>query len=236
MLTKRWKLIFEKQGLHYSLLTVLVLVTLFIGRGDGFSSGQFMGLPASKWLYLGIAAAVLHQVYVWFCWRTELHRSLLTKLFGQRAFSYYSTGFVILLAFRLLTLAGLAIANRNTLPASHLVLNVLAISTAIPLVYLFYSVKKYFGFKRALGTDHFDRSYRDRPLVKQGIFRYINNPMYTFGFLLVWIPGLLAASNAALLLALFSHLYIWVHYYFTERPDMMRIYGQRAFHRIQKGR
>jgi len=24
--------------------------------------------------------------------------------------------------------------------------------------------------------------------------------------------------------ALFSHLYIWVHYYFTERPDMKIIY------------
>ncbi len=228
MFTKRWKLIFEKQGLHYLLLIVLVLVTLFIGRGDGFSSGQFIGLSAFKWLYLGIAAAVLHQVYVWFCWRTELHRSLLTRLFGQRAFSYYSTGFVILITFRLLALAGLAIANRNTLPVSQLMLNAIAVIIAIPLVYLLYSVKKYFGFKRALGTDHFDRSYRDRPLVNQGIFRYTKNPMYTFGFLFTWILGLLAASNAALLLAVFNHLYVWIHYYVTEKPDMMRIYGKRA--------
>jgi len=29
----------------------------------------------------------------------------------------------------------------------------------------------------------------------------------------------------ALLLAGFNHLYIWVHYYCTEKPDMERIYG-----------
>jgi len=25
--------------------------------------------------------------------------------------------------------------------------------------------------------------------------------------------------------AAFSHIYIWVHFYVTERPDMRRIYG-----------
>jgi len=32
------------------------------------------------------------------------------------------------------------------------------------------------------------------------------------------------ASQAALWLALFNHIYIWVHYYATELPDMQRIY------------
>jgi hypothetical protein len=49
--------------------------------------------------------------------------------------------------------------------------------------------------------------------------------MYAFGFLLIWFPGLWYASLAALAAALFSHLYIWVHYYCTERPDMQRIYA-----------
>jgi len=31
--------------------------------------------------------------------------------------------------------------------------------------------------------------------------------------------------GAALAVALFNHLYIWVHYYATELPDMARIYG-----------
>ena len=47
------------------------------------------------------------------------------------------------------------------------------------------------------------------------------------------IPGLLAASNEALLVALFNHIYIWVHYYTTEKPDMQRIYAtaKKAYRR-----
>jgi len=45
------------------------------------------------------------------------------------------------------------------------------------------------------------------------------------GLLILWIPGLVFASRAALLAALFHHLYIWVHYFTTEKPDLKRIYG-----------
>ena len=60
------------------------------------------------------------------------------------------------------------------------------------------------------------------------MFRFTRNGMYTFGLLLVWLPGLYAASKAALLAALFHHAYIWVHYACTELPDMRRIYGADA--------
>jgi hypothetical protein len=50
--------------------------------------------------------------------------------------------------------------------------------------------------------------------------------MYTFAFLLLWLPGCYFRSTAALCVALFSHLYIWVHYFCTEKPDMVRIYGR----------
>jgi hypothetical protein len=49
--------------------------------------------------------------------------------------------------------------------------------------------------------------------------------MYVFGFLLFWIPALWFASAAALCAALFNHVYIWVHYFATERPDMQHIYA-----------
>ena len=62
-------------------------------------------------------------------------------------------------------------------------------------------------------------------MVKKGIFRYTSNGMYWFGFLLLWVPGFLFRSEGALLAALFNHLYIWVHFYFTEKPDMDLIYG-----------
>jgi protein-S-isoprenylcysteine O-methyltransferase Ste14 len=78
-----------------------------------------------------------------------------------------------------------------------------------------------------MGLDHFDPALHRAPLVREGIFRYLRNPMYTVGFLILYVPGLLLRSQAALLAAAFQHAYIWVHYYCTELPDMRRIYGDR---------
>jgi len=55
------------------------------------------------------------------------------------------------------------------------------------------------------------------------------NPLYTYliyGLLILYLPGLLLLSKAALIVALFNHVYVWVHYYCTERPDMKVIYGK----------
>jgi protein-S-isoprenylcysteine O-methyltransferase Ste14 len=129
---------------------------------------------------------------------------------------------------RVLFLVALAVANRDTVPGDPTLLQVLAIILLIPAVHLFYSVARYFGFRRAFGIDHFDPRYRAVPLVRRGIFEYSPNGMYVFGFLLLWSVALWYASVAALIAALFNHLYIWVHYWATERPDMRRIYGARA--------
>ena len=87
-----------------------------------------------------------------------------------------------------------------------------------------YSVIRYFGFERAAGADHFDSKYRELPLVKEGIFRFTNNGMYLFAFLLFWVIALAFNSIAALIVAAFSHTYIWIHFYATEKPDMVFLY------------
>jgi len=91
-------------------------------------------------------------------------------------------------------------------------------------VYTFYSVIRYFGFEKAAGLDHFDPAVRKAPFIKKGAFKYSENAMYSFAFLIIYLPGLIALSKAALLAAFFSHLYIWVHYYTTELPDIRRMY------------
>jgi len=100
----------------------------------------------------------------------------------------------------------------------------IALVLLVPLLYLLYCIVKYFGLKRALGIDHFDAAYREKPLVRRGIFKYVNNSMYIFGLLILWLPGLFLASKAALVAALFGHVYIWVHYFTVELPDMRLIY------------
>ena len=92
-----------------------------------------------------------------------------------------------------------------------------------------YSVIRYFGIDRAYGIDHFEPEiYLNKPFVKQGLFKYTDNAMYKFVFLALWAIGLGFLSKAALLVAAFNHLYIWVHFYFTELPDIRHIYGQSA--------
>ncbi|WP_298855301.1 methyltransferase [uncultured Ruegeria sp.] len=81
---------------------------------------------------------------------------------------------------------------------------------------------------RAAGGEHFDESYRGMPLVKDGIFRYTDNGMYVYAFLLFWAIAIGFDSAAALVVAAFSHAYIWVHYYATEKPDMDYLYGSRS--------
>ena len=221
----RIQLIFEKQWLHASFLVALLAGVALISRLDSVRPGQLWGVGTPVWFWLAVALPIVHQVFVWFCWRTQLHGSWPTRVFGGLAFPLYAAGFSMLGIARVVVVFILAIANRDALSVNLTALRILAIGAAIPTVYLFYSVKRYFGYKRALGIDHFDPSYRSIPFVRKGIFRFTRNGMYTYGFLLLWMPAMWYASPAALCVALFNHLYIWVHYYTTELPDMKRIYG-----------
>ena len=219
------KLIFEKQGFHVLWLACLISVLAWLAP-DAVSDGSYWGLRTHTWFWLAIAVAVLHQGWVWLCWRLELHARWMTRTFGPTGFTIYGTGFALLAFTRVGTLIGLALAGRGTLPVNETFLDVLATVLLAPIGYLFYSVARYFTYRRALGADHFDPSYRSMPLETRGIFRFTNNGMYIFGLLVVWLPALYAASKAALLAAAFNHTYIWVHYYCTELPDMKRIYGK----------
>jgi hypothetical protein len=62
------------------------------------------------------------------------------------------------------------------------------------------------------------------PFVRQGIFRFTSNGMYLYAFLLSWAIAIGFNSSAALAVAAFSHAYIWVHFYSTEKPAMEFIY------------
>jgi hypothetical protein len=222
----RAQLIFEKQWLHASVLVALLVGVALASRLDTVRSGSLWGIGTPVWLWLAVAIPVVHQVWVWFCWRIQLHGAWLTRVFGDLGFPLYAAGFSVLGIARVVVVFLLAIANREALSMNLTALRTLAIVAAIPTVYLFYSTVRYFGFRRALGIDHFDPGYRSMPFVRKGIFRFTSNGMYTYGFLVLWIPALWFASPATLCAALFNHVYIWVHYYATELPDMKRIYGE----------
>ena len=219
------KLVFEKQLWHYLLLPVLLTGLVIISSTEGFLRGDFLNVSTKTWFLLAAAIPIVHQFYVWFCWRMQLHYSLITRLFGRAGFVCYSIIFLIFLISRLTLLIFLAISNKNSLSANPILLYGLSIVFWLLGLYVFYSIQKYFTLRRAMGVDHFDPSYRGAGLVRKGVFKYTSNAMYTVGLLFLWIPGLLFSSKAALAVACFSHIYVWIHYFCTEKPDMKRIYG-----------
>jgi hypothetical protein len=216
---------FERQWLHAIGLIVLLSGCAWAAQWPALQQGELWGLRSIDWFWTAIVAAVVHQVYVWLCWRIELHGKGLTALLGTAAFPAFAFGFAVIGIARVVAVFALGYANQASVAVNPLALKIAAVAALVPALYLFYSVKRYFTFGRAFGADHFDASVRSLPFVGGGIFRFTSNGMYVFGFLLLWVPGLWWASAGALCAALFNHLYIWVHYFATERPDMARIYG-----------
>lgn len=223
-----WAKILKYQQWHILMVTGLVFLIFFYVKTDTtFLDGEFWGLSTLNWLILTLLVPVLHQVYVLICWRLELHYQGISKRFGKKGFGLYKIGFAILILSRPATIILLAISNAMSLEMDPIFSYVISGILVLPAIYLAYSVKKYFGIDRAFGIDHFyPQKFKNAPMVRQGIFKYTANAMYVYGFLILWVPGILLQSKAALLAALFNHIYIWVHYYFTELPDMNIIYGK----------
>jgi hypothetical protein len=222
---KTLKLLFEKQIYNYLGLAILFAIVAYATNSPGVYAGQALGGSTRFWFWLSIGVVIVHQFYVWFVWRTELHLGLMSRWFGKRAFSVWAAIFVILLVSRILSVFILGYANRSTWNISPALGWALTVLILVPAVYTLYSIERYFTAKRALGIDHFDPAYRQLGLVREGIFRYSSNAMYVFAAMMVWIPALVFGSKAALISAFFNYAYLWVHYYTLELPDMRRIYS-----------
>lgn len=224
MKSKLW----EGQAAHLLVLAVLLIPVIGFAMQPGRLQGSWLDLSTRAWYAIALMIPILHQFGVMILWRLELHRKALTRWLGKHAFRAYRGFFFPGLIARPLSLVALALADRHTLAAPRWILYLIAALMFPVLLYLFYSIARYFGVERAAGADHFIEAYRHKPLVDDGIYRYLPNAMYTVGFFALYIPALLFASRAALIVSAFQHILIWGHYLFTEKPDMRRIYGQTA--------
>jgi hypothetical protein len=215
---------FEKQGWHALFLAVLLISVFYVSQSASVQAGRVLGMDTPTWLWISVFIPVAHQVFVGLGWRAQLHYQWMTRVFGDKDFPVFGVIFMVFLLARPISIIILAISNANSFSLNTSLRVIIGVVFCIPVLYLIYSIKEYFGFKRAMGIDHFDTTYKDMPMVREGIFKFTNNAMYTFGFLILWLPGIIWASPAAVLAAAFSHLYIWVHYWSVEKPDMRVIY------------
>ena len=202
------------QGLHLAALLILLALVALAWSTQG------KPLPLAFWT--AVVIPVVHQVFVWLAWRLQLKRSLTSRLLGFRG---YVLIFFILFAGRFVSLFVLSWLDRGSLGLPMVPRAAITLLLLVPGIYAIYSVQRYFGMLRAAGGDHFDTRYRDMPLVKRGIFRFTSNGMYLYAFLLFWAIAIGLNSMAGLIVAVFSHGYIWIHFYATEKPDMDFLYG-----------
>jgi len=205
------------QILHFGALAALLPLVLYLWK--------FMGRPLPSVFWIAFLMPVLHQIFVWIAWRLELQSSTISKTIGFRA---YLVIFFVLFGARFISLGLLAWLDRASLNMSEAPRVLITIVLTVLSVYAIYSVHRYFGLARAAGADHFEDRYRKIPFVKQGIFRFTSNGMYIYAFLVFWAIGVGFNSSAALIIAGFSHAYIWVHYFATEKPDMDYIYNSKS--------
>lgn len=220
------KKVFQYQGYHLLLALLFLIGSAWIFTQDSdMSLGGYYGVSTASWFLIAILTPVIHQVYVAIIWRLELYKQTFTSRFGlKKSFIVYAIGFAILFVLRLIVIIVLAFSNAYSMAIDPVIAYVLAGLITPIVMYAFYSVKKYFTIERAFGIDHFDKDY-NVPYVKGGIFKYTSNGMYVYALLILFIPGLVLLSKAALVAGLFNYLYIWVHFYCTEEPDMKEIYG-----------
>lgn len=189
------------------------------------AAGNVAGIQTSSLFYLTIGNAVAHQVLVWFVFRFQLVYNLFTRMFGRHDLNTWLFIFFPFLILRPVLTLLTGISDFQSLYRINAFSTIAGGLLLIPVGYTLYSVHRYFGFKRAAGGDHFRDSYKNMPLVREGMFRYSSDAMYLFAFLLFWAIGILTGSRVVLALALFQHAYIWVHMFCTEQPDMQKIYG-----------
>ncbi len=210
---------YKNQIWHFTILFA-TLYYFYVNKID-HSGLIILGFNAYQWLVINIWIHIIHIGYVWICWRSELLWKSVSKSIG---FENYFYGFIFLISLRFFTLV-IPFVDYASLYKPNALSFIVSIIMFVPIIYTLYSVKKYFGFKRAVGIDHFDKKYRNIPFEKRGMFKWVSNSMYTFGLLLPLAVAVLTGSKIMFLVGIFTYVGGWLHYFATEKPDMNLIYN-----------
>ncbi len=220
MIDNKLNFFFKNQIWHLGGTIVLFYVgAQFVNLEN--NTNTFLGLRALGWFFIAMSIPLLHQTYVWICWRSELCWKSISNTIG---FKGYIIIFFILIISRLSAIV-LCFVDYGSLYKPGWLTWTLGLILFIPGAYTMYSVKKYFGFLRAAGADHFDPKYRDLPFENRGIFKWSSNAMYVFAIGIPFSFAVAAGSISMFVVSIYTYLSIWLHYFCTEKEDFKVIYG-----------
>jgi len=220
MIDNKLSFFFKHQIWHLGGTVILFYIgTKFSGLQN--NTNTFINLDAFAWFIIAMTIPLIHQAYVWICWRSELCWKSISSTIG---FKGYVIIFFVLIISRLSAIV-LCFVDYGSLYAPGWFAWSLAVIIFIPGIYTMYSVKKYFGFLRAAGADHFDSKYRDMPFERRGIFKWSPNAMYTFAIGIPFGFAVATGSQSMFVVAIYTYISIWLHYFCTEKEDFKVIYG-----------
>ncbi|HIF61544.1 MAG TPA: hypothetical protein EYQ38_01075 [Candidatus Pelagibacter sp.] len=220
MIDNKLKFFFKNQVWHIGGLTILFYLACQIVDFEN-DSNVLLGISSKNWFLFSMTTPLLHQVYVWLCWRSELCWKAISKTIG---FKTYAVIFIMLMILRLSSI-GLCFVDYGTWFTPGWIAWTISVLIFIPFIYTIYSIKKYFGFMRASGIDHFDTSYKNIPFERRGIFKWSSNAMYTFAIAVFFGFAVSSGSKAVFVFAAYSYIGGWLHYFCTEKEDFKIIYG-----------
>ena len=185
------------------------------------NTNTFIGISALSWFMIAMSIPLIHQAYVWVCWRSELCWKSISNTIGLKG---YVIIFFVLIISRLSAIV-LCFVDYGSLYTPGWFAWSLAFIIFVPGAYTIYSVKKYFGFLRAAGADHFDTKYRDMPFEKRGIFKWTPNAMYVFAIAIPFSFAIATGSQSMFIVSIYTYISIWLHYFCTEKEDFKVLYG-----------
>ena len=220
MIENKLNFFFKNQVWHLGGTIVLFYIGIqFVNLGN--NTNIFFGIGALGWFMIAMSIPLIHQTYVWICWRSELCWKLISNTIG---FKGYVVLFFILIISRLSAIV-LCFIDYGSLYNPGWFAWILGLILFIHGAYTMYSVKRYFGFLRAAGADHFDTKYRNLPFENRGIFKWSPNAMYLFAIAIPFSFAVSTGSQSMFVVAIYTYISIWLHYFCTEKPDIVEIYS-----------
>ena len=169
---------------------------------------------------IAMSIPIIHQAYVWVCWRSELCWKTISKTIGFKA---YAIIFFILGLSRFSAIV-LCFVDYGSLYKPGMVGLDISIILFIPGVYTMYSVKKYFGFLRAAGMLIILIQNIEICLLKRrGIFKWSPNAMYVFGIGIPFAFAVATGSQSMFVVAIIL-IFLFGYIIFVQKEKILKLY------------
>lgn len=221
---------------HFVLSAACVFPALYAARGlEAMDSVdkvvQFgLGMAGSggiDWFWMGMFMTFFFQCYLAMVWRCQLNWNMITNALGEKAgINVHLVIFCILLYGRVASVLACGFFSPGTLFTPTPLTTALLSLPLLAALYGWFSVQWVFGTRGRAGIDHFyPKHYGQLPLVTEGVFKYIQNPLYSLGAFCYIIPPLMCGSLEGTILGIWVYIVQWIIYFTVEKENMKEIYG-----------